>query len=61
MNKKIISCLIIGFILCSSLKAQTLQEGNKGTVSDSTFVSITRLAYKCSRQTTKATGRHYNY
>lgn len=38
MNKKIISCLIIGFILCSSLKAQTLQEGNKGTVSDSTFV-----------------------
>ena len=23
MNKKIISCLIIGFILCSSLNAQT--------------------------------------
>lgn len=38
MNKKIINCLIIGFILCSSLKAQTLQEGNKGTVSDSTFI-----------------------
>lgn len=30
MNKKIISCLIIGFILCSSLNAQTTQEGNKG-------------------------------
>ena len=38
MNKKIISCLIIGFILCSSLNAQTTQEGNKGTASDSTFV-----------------------
>ena len=38
MNKKIINCLIIGFILCSSLNAQTMQEGNKGTASDSTFI-----------------------
>lgn len=58
MNKKIISCLIIGFILCSSLKAQTLQEGNKGTVSDSTFVfhyppciQMFKADYKSNRQT----------
>lgn len=58
MNKKIISCLIIGFILCSSLKAQTLQEGNKGTVSDSTFVfhyppciQKFKADYKSNRQT----------
>ena len=58
MNKKIISCLIIGFILCSSLKAQTLQEGNKGTVSDSTFVfhyppciQMVKADYKSNRQT----------
>ena len=58
INKKIISCLIIGFILCSSLKAQTLQEGNKGTVSDSTFVfhyppciQMFKADYKSNRQT----------
>lgn len=58
MNKKIISCLIIGYILCSSLKAQTLQEGNKGTVSDSTFVfhyppciQMFKADYKSNRQT----------
>lgn len=58
MKKKIISCLIIGFILCSSLKAQTLQEGNKGTVSDSTFVfhyppciQMFKADYKSNRQT----------
>lgn len=58
MNKKIISCLIIGFTLCSSLKAQTLQEGNKGTVSDSTFVfhyppciQMFKADYKSNRQT----------
>ena len=58
MNKKIISCLIIGFILCSSLKAQTLQEGNKGTASDSTFVfhyppciQMFKADYKSNRQT----------
>lgn len=58
VNKKIISCLIIGFILCSSLKAQTLQEGNKGTVSDSTFVfhyppciQMFKADYKSNRQT----------
>lgn len=54
MNKKIISCLIIGFILCSSLNAQTTQEGNKG----STFVfhyppciQMFKADYKSNRQT----------
>lgn len=58
MNKKIISCLIIGFILCSSLNAQTTQEGNKGTASDSTFVfhyppciQMFKADYKSNRQT----------
>jgi hypothetical protein len=58
MNKKIISCLIIGFILCSSLNAQTMQEGNKGTASDSTFVfhyppciQMFKADYKSNRQT----------
>ncbi|WP_229120077.1 DUF3575 domain-containing protein [Bacteroides uniformis] len=58
MNKKIISCLIMGFILCSSLNAQTTQEGNKGTASDSTFVfhyppciQMFKADYKSNRQT----------
>lgn len=58
MNKKIISCLIIGFILCSSLNAQTMQEGNKGTASDSTFIfhyppciQMFKADYKSNRQT----------
>lgn len=58
MNKKIISCLILGFILCSSLNAQTTQEGNKGTASDSTFVfhyppciQMFKADYKSNRQT----------
>ena len=58
MNKKIISCLIIGFILCSSLNAQTTQEGNKGTASDSTFgfhyppcIQMFKADYKSNRQT----------
>ena len=58
MNKKIISCLILGFILCSSLNAQTTQEGNKGTASDSTFVfhyppciHMFKADYKSNRQT----------
>nr|WP_320948578.1 DUF3575 domain-containing protein [Bacteroides intestinalis] len=58
MNKKNISCLIIGFILCSSLNAQTTQEGNKGTASDSTFVfhyppciQMFKADYKSNRQT----------
>lgn len=58
MNKKIINCLIIGFILCSSLNAQTMQEGNKGTVSDSTFIfhyppciQMFKADYKSNRQT----------
>ena len=58
MNKKIINCLIIGFILCSSLNAQTMQEGNKGTASDSTFIfhyppciQMFKADYKSNRQT----------
>lgn len=58
MNKKIINCLIIGFILCSSLNAQTMQEGNKGTASDSTFIfhyppciQMFKANYKSNRQT----------
>lgn len=58
MNKKIISCLITGFILCSSLNAQTMQEGNKGTASDSTFIfhyppciQMFKADYKSNRQT----------
>lgn len=58
MNKKIINCLIIGFILGSSLNAQTMQEGNKGTASDSTFVfhyppciQMFKAYYKSNRQT----------
>lgn len=58
MNKKIISCLITGFILCSSLNAQTMQEGNKGTASDSTFIfhyppciQMFKTDYKSNRQT----------
>ncbi len=58
MKTKIISCLIIGFILCSSLNAQTMQEGNKGTASDSTFVfhyppciQMFKADYKSNRQT----------
>lgn len=58
MNKKIISCLITGFILCSSLNAQTMQEGNKGTASDSTFIfhyppciQMFKTDYKSNQQT----------
>ena len=54
MNKKIISCLIMGFILCSSLNAQTTQEGNKGLLLRQYIrFPLPAFAYKCSRQTTK--------
>ena len=58
MSEKIISCLIIGLILCSSLNAQTMQERNKGTASGSTFVfhyppciQMFKADYKSNRQT----------
>lgn len=58
MSEKIISCLIIGLILCSSLNAQTMQERNKGTASGSTFVfhyppciRMFKADYKSNRQT----------
>lgn len=47
MNKKIISCLIIGFILCSSLNAQPMQtdESVSSPQTSSRYVAVkTNLA-----------------
>lgn len=58
MKRRIFCCLITGFILCTSLDAQTRQEGYEGTAPDSTFtfyyppcIQMFKADYKNNRQT----------